>query len=102
MKINAIVGENGEIIIPQSIRKNIGLEYNDVISFEQQDENAFLLKKEKVCECCDCGKVSHFVKPTDETTLLDFFDGLSLEEQRAVFFHLTMKFANMKVGDKNV
>ena len=49
MKINAIVGENGEIIIPQSIRKNIGLEYNDVISFEQQDENTFLLKKEIFC-----------------------------------------------------
>lgn len=102
MKTKAVLGKRGKIIIPYSIRKNTGLEYNDVISFEQQDENTILLKKETVCECCDCGKVSHLVKPTDETTLLDFFDGLSLEEQRAVFFHLTMKFANLKVGDKNV
>ncbi len=102
MKINAIVGEKGEIIIPQSIRKNIGLEYNDIVSFEKQDENTVILKKEIICECCDRGKVSHFVKPTDETTLLDFFDGLSLEEQRAVFLNLSLKFANVKVGDKNV
>ena len=61
MKINTVLGKQGKITIPYSIRKNIGLEYNDVISFEQQDENTILLKKENEF-CITCIKTKKIKK----------------------------------------
>ena len=39
MKINKILGKRGRITIPYEIRLKMGFKYNDVVSFEEQDNN---------------------------------------------------------------
>lgn len=40
-------------------------------------------------------------KPTDEESLLDFLDTLSLTEQRAALVHLSVKWAEMEANRNN-
>ena len=99
MKINKILGQCGRITIPYEIRKRIGFEFNDVVSFEEQDNNTVIIRREKICDGCQKADASPMDKPTDEITLLDFLDGLSLSEQRAALIHLSVKWVQLQGGD---
>lgn len=102
MKINRILGLRGRITIPYAIRKKMGFKAYDIISFEEQDNNTVIVRREKLCCNCKEEKPSTMDKPTDETTLLEFIDGLSKSEQRAALVHLIVKWADFKKGDINV
>ena len=101
MKINKILGKRGRITIPYEIRLKMGFKYNDVVSFEEQDNNTVIIRREKICDGCKKTGVSPVEKPTDEITLPDFLDGLSAAEQRAALIHLSVKWAQLQGGDKN-
>ena len=101
MKINKILGKRGRITIPYEIRLKMGFKYNDVVSFEVQDNNTVIIRREKICDGCKKDAPNPVEKPTDEITLLEFLDGLSDAEQRAVFVHLMTKWTDLLGGDKN-
>jgi AbrB family looped-hinge helix DNA binding protein len=101
MKINKILGKRGRITIPYEIRLKMGFKYNDVVSFEEQDNNTVIIRREKICDGCKNDAPNPVEKPTDEITLLDFLDGLSAAEQRAALIHLSVKWAQLQGGDKN-
>ena len=101
MKINKILGKRGRITIPYEIRLKMGFKYNDVVSFEEQDNNTVIIRCEKICDGCKKDAPNPVEKPTDEITLLDFLDGLSAAEQRAALIHLSVKWAQLQGGDKN-
>jgi AbrB family looped-hinge helix DNA binding protein len=101
MKINKILGKRGRITIPYEIRLKMGFKYNDLVSFEEQDNNTVIIRREKICDGCKKDAPNPVEKPTDEITLLDFLDGLSAAEQRAALIHLSVKWAQLQGGDKN-
>ena len=101
MKINKILGKRGRVTIPYEIRLKMGFKYNDVVSFEEQDNNTVIIRREKICDGCKKDAPNPVEKPTDEITLLDFLDGLSAAEQRAALIHLSVKWAQLQGGDKN-
>ena len=90
-----------EQYIPYEIRLKMGFKYNDVVSFEEQDNNTVIIRREKICDGCKKDAPNPVEKPTDEITLLDFLDGLSAAEQRAALIHLSVKWAQLQGGDKN-
>ena len=98
MKINKILGKRGRITIPYEIRLKMGFKYNDVVSFEEQDNNTVIIRREKICDGCKNDVPNPVKKPTDEITLLEFLDGLSDAEQRAVFVHLMTKWTDLLGG----
>jgi AbrB family looped-hinge helix DNA binding protein len=100
MQINKVLGKKGRITIPFEIRKRMGFAYNDILSFEEQNDNTIVIRRVKICDGCRNMDASLVDKPTDETTLLEFIDGLSTEEQRAAFVHLMMKWTDLKGGDQ--
>lgn len=100
MKINKILGKRGRITIPYAIRMNLGFSYNDVVSFEEQDNNTVIIRREKLCDGCKNTEQNTIDKPTDETTLLDFLDGLEVAEQSAALIHLSVKLAQLQGGGK--
>jgi AbrB family looped-hinge helix DNA binding protein len=98
MKINKILGKRGRITIPYEIRLKMGFKYNDLVSFEEQDNNTVIIRREKICDGCKKDAPNPVEKPTDEITLLEFLDGLSDAEQRAVFVHLMTKWTDLLGG----
>lgn len=98
MKIKKILGKRGRITIPYEIRLKMGFKYNDVVSFEEQDNNTVIIRREKICDGCKKDAPNPVEKPTDEITLLEFLDGLSDAEQRAVFVHLMTKWTDLLGG----
>ncbi len=91
-KMMKILGKRGRITIPFVIRESQGFQYNDVVSFEEKD-NVVIVKREKICDESHKETSELQTKPTDEITLLEFLDSLSLTEQRAALVHLSLKWA---------
>ena len=55
-KIYRILGRRGNTTIPYEIRKKCGFSRNDLISFEEHDQNTVIIRHEKVCD--GCGKLN--------------------------------------------
>ena len=88
-KIYKILGKRGRITIPFEIRLRKGFAYNDVVSFEEKDDNTVVIKREKICDKC---KVSAAIEK--EASLLDIINSLQLSEQKAVFKYLARKLTD--------
>ena len=106
-KIYRILGQKGRTTIPYAIRKSLGLQPDDVLSFrESKDGTSVIVKREKICDGC---QTSCSVKPKtgklrveasdDKITLYDFLNGLSPEQQRAALVHLSVKWAASQGGE---
>ena len=91
-KLYRILGKRGRITIPYEIRRRVGFQYNDVLSFTEKDDRAVVVRREKICDNCK-GTQPAVGKQTDGITLLQFLDGLSADEQRAALIHLSVKWA---------
>ena len=90
MKIFKVLGKRGRITIPYEIRRRVGFDCNDILSFEEsEDGQAVLIRREKVCDECPIKRGS----PGDTAELLGFLDGLTAEEQRAALVHLSVIWA---------
>ena len=94
-KIYKILGKRGRITIPCEIRMKLGFRYNDVLSFEEQDENTVIIHREKVCVHCGT-KPETKKKPKDLEALLDFLDDLSDDNKKVAFFHLCNEWDKIK------
>lgn len=86
MKRFKTLGVQGRITIPYDIRFNMGLSFNDIISFEETDRGV-IVRKEKLCDNC-CNNTSIAPIRPDEDTICDFIDSLPAEKQKATLFHL--------------
>ena len=96
-----ILGRRGRITIPYDIRKRLGFEKNDVLSFEDNGIDTVIIKREILCTHCADQAEESLDKPDDEVTLLDFLDNLSLTEQRAALIHLSLKWATQESRNEN-
>ena len=86
LRLFRVLGKRGRITIPFEIRQRIGFEYNDVLSFTQQDDGSVVVRREKICDNCN-----EFAEEYEENyTLEDFLDSLSEEEQRDALIHLSL------------
>lgn len=89
LKIYRVLGKKGRITIPFEIRQQIGFRYNDVLSFNQQDDGSVLVRREKICD--NCKELSEEYE--ENFTLEDVIDSLSEEEQRDALIHLSLLWA---------
>ena len=99
-KLYRILGKRGRITIPYEIRRRAGFQYNDVLSFTEQDGRTIMVRREKICDNCKETQ-SPVSKQAAGITLLQFLDGLSKSEQRAALIHLSVKWAEQQGGEKN-
>ena len=76
MKIYKVLGKRGRVTIPFEIREDMGIGFNDILSFEQEDEDTIVIHREHLCGMCQPETPNAVAKPTNETTLLDFLNGL--------------------------
>lgn len=42
--IYRVMGKRGRITIPYEFRQQVGISYNDILSFTQQDDNTVIVK----------------------------------------------------------
>lgn len=87
MKIYKILGKRGRITIPLAIREELGIEQNDVLSFELQDDGAVVIRTEP--RCCGC----HDETPPSMISLQDLLDELPMEAKRDAVVYLSMQLA---------
>ena len=92
-KMLKVLGKKGVVIIPYEIRKELGYNYNDVISFTPRRDGSIIIRKEELCDNC--------IDAEDETmTLEGFLDTLNEDEQRDALVHLTTLWAERRKGRK--
>ena len=101
-KLYRILGKRGRITIPYEIRKRVGLSYNDILSFAEQDDRTVIVRREKLCNDCREAPGTPDKPEPEGITLLDFLDSLSAKEQRAALIHLSVRWAEQQGGEPNV
>ena len=87
-KTYKILGKRGRITIPYELRVKYGFGYNDVVSFEDKEDGAIVVRKEKICNHCNAPKVE-----TKETSLLEVLNSLTVSEQKAALRYLVKKLS---------
>lgn len=98
MKILRILGKKGRITIPFEIRKEVGFKYNDVLSFVQADNNTVIIRRERICDE-SCPMYNEYNQQTKaSSTLAEYLDGLTAEEQRTALVHLSANWAMKQNG----
>lgn len=98
-KIYKVLGKRGRITIPYEIRRRVGFDCNDILSFEEsEDGRSIVVRREKLCdECCQKDTA-----PESKETLLGFLDTLTDEECRAALVHLSVKWAEKHEGSNRI
>ena len=81
-KIYRILGKEGNITIPYTLRFHIGFQPGDVVSFKQISEDAVLVRRERLQDKVD--------PPTDLLELREYLDGLSESQQRTARCYLSI------------
>lgn len=89
MTIYRVLGKRGRTTIPYAIRNRIGFQYNDIISFTEQNDGSVVIKREKLCDNC----IDIADEYSVDITLEDFLDSLSEEEQREALIRLSLMWA---------
>ena len=87
-KVYKIIGKKGRITIPYNFREKLNIRAGDVVSFEMKNDSV-IVRKEALCGGCISDNAPK-TKPTNETTLLEFIDELTPDEQHAAFIHLAV------------
>lgn len=91
-KIIRILGQRGRTTIPAEIRSFFDISDHDILSYEATESGAVIVRKERLCTCCE-----EAVTPTNKKeTLLDFLNSLSPEQKAAALVHLSMQVANQQ------
>lgn len=103
-KVYRILGKKGRITIPYEIRKYVGFNHNDIISFCIQDDKSILLKREKLCDECR-EDIENEICNSANLTLKDFLDSLSEKQKNAAYMYLSLKNDKGKIkvsgGEQN-
>lgn len=83
-KVYRLIGKRGRTTVPFEIRMKMRLGYNSLISYEMQDDDTVILRREKVCDGCKEPQIK-------EATILDVVNSRSDNEQKALHRYLTIK-----------
>ena len=96
--IYRVMGKRGRITIPYSLRRQLGIGYNDLLSFTRQKNNSVLIQKEKICDNCSGRKVVSAAAQIPEAgmTLMELLDSLTPAQQRAALVHLSVRWAEQQ------
>lgn len=97
-KIVRVLGKRGRITIPYQIRVRNKIGYNDILSFEEKDDNTIILRKERLCNGC----TPECFDEVSELSIEDFLDSLSTEQQRKATIHLNLLWAQREGAKINV
>lgn len=102
MTVFKFLGREGRTTIPYPIRKRLGFERGDLISFTEQEDGSVVLRREYVCDGCEAEfpETPDEVIGDEELTLQDCLDNLSEKEQYEALVYLTMKWAAKQSGVK--
>lgn len=57
-KMYRVLGKRGRITIPYEIRQSVGFSCDDVISFEQQDQDTVLVRRKKSVITAQMGRMT--------------------------------------------
>ena len=93
MRLYRIIGNEGRITIPYSIRQAVGFLPDDVVSFQLMDADSVLVRREAIREQ---EKTAPASKP--DTTLIDYLESLSPKEQYTAMVHLSVLWAESHGG----
>lgn len=93
-KIMRILGKRGNTTIPYAIRMALGIQAHDVVSFKQTDDDAVVIRKEKLCEGCTAECITE-----SENTLLEIIKDFTPKQQEQAYVYLNYLFAQ-RVGVK--
>ena len=96
MKLYRIIGNEGRITIPYSIRQTVGFQPDDVVSFRIVDADSVLVCREALR---DQEKTASVPKP--DATLMDFLESLSPKEQHTALVHLSVLWAQSHSAKPN-
>lgn len=96
MKLYRIIGNEGRITIPFSIRQAVGFLPDDVVSFQLMDAESVLVRRETLR---DQEKTASVPKP--DATLIDFLESLSPKEQHTALVHLSILWAQRHRAKSN-
>ena len=88
MKLYRIIGNEGRITIPYSIRQAVGFLPDDVVSFRIVDADSVLVRREALR---DQERTASVPKP--DATLMDFLESLSPKEQHTALVYLSILWA---------
>ena len=102
MTVFKFLGIEGRTTIPYPIRKRLGFERGDLISFTEQEDGSVVLRREFVCDGCEAEfpEMPDEVIEDEELTLQDCLDSLSEKDQYEALIYLTMKWAAKQSGVK--
>ena len=102
MTVFKFLGREGRTTIPYPIRKRLGFERGDLISFSEQEDGSVVLRREYVCDGCEAEfpEMPDEVIEDEELTLQDCLDSLSEKDQYEALIYLTMKWATKQSGVK--
>lgn len=83
-KVYRLIGKRGRATVPFEIRMKMRLGYNSLISYEMQDDDTVIIRREKVCDGCKEPQIK-------EATILDVVNSLTDNEQKALHRYLSIK-----------
>lgn len=83
-KVYRLIGKRGRTTVPFEIRMKMRLGYNSLISYEMQDDDTVIIRREKVCDGCKEPQIK-------EATILDVVNSLTDNEQKALHRYLSIK-----------
>ena len=87
MKYFRVIGKKGRTTIPFSMRVRLDIRDNDLISFEETDDGAVIIRREQICQ-------SRGPCPVEDTvTIGQILDCLTEQEMIAAMIHLSKRMA---------
>lgn len=88
-KIVRVLGKRGRITIPYEIRVRNKIGYNDILSFEENDANTIIVRREKLCGGC----TPECFDEVNDISIEDFLDSLTPEQQHKATIYLNLLWA---------
>ena len=95
MKLYRIIGNEGRVTIPCTLRACVGFEPNDVVSFEMVSENAVLVRREQLKDQAESQQ--------EMPSLKELLEGLTESQRAAAQCYLSILCsADGKYGGKEI
>lgn len=96
-KLYRPLSKRGRTTIPYSLRMEMGLRCNDLLSF-RRDGDAIVIRRENICDNCGQGEEKDLLTASEK--LQEFVSSLPTEAQQELFLQLAIRLTNLKYGGK--
>ena len=90
-KFVKVLERRGRITIPAEIRKKLGYEKNDILSFTPCEDGIIIIRRETIEENKESG--------LESTKMLKMFEAMSDKAQRDFLAALTVRWAERRTAD---